>query len=484
MIEETLKIHDLYQFEIKQSYDLPSDGDKNSYYVQTFLFIPNNLNINKDTYSSADFFSDLHTYIRLKTPLVPLRDFMGIESFRKCSRSLSEFISNPGMRNFNDLDYQIKMYCTLFKRSMLRQLSIIRAGKTSTERQDQIHEFIESVKAAVINFRSISPDIKKTPDLRIQSLFRLADEYMSLKAESHSFRLLEMIRNTPENDIFGKIILSFIKDEITYRDKNSYPSILSEKDDGENESFIYRQSVLKKYLSSVLFLETRTKREGVYVEQFLYSIAAGIAMLFATAVAFISQDLYGRFTLPVFAALVISYVFKDRLKDLMKIYFTNTMKRWLYDRKRNIYHSFRKKIGCCRESFHYISEKRLPPEIKEKRERDILTDIDNSLTGETIILYRKFVSLKRKPDKNIREGYPVSGITDIVRFNTGKFLRTMDDPQKNIFIPADGTYKKIRANRVYHINIIIQYTFSTHQLLKKFRIILNRQGIRRIEEVE
>ena len=37
-------------------------------------------------------------------------------------------------------------------------------------------------------------------------------------------------------------------------------------------------------------------------------------MIFATGIAFAFQQKYGNFTIPLFVALVISYMLKDRIK--------------------------------------------------------------------------------------------------------------------------------------------------------------------------
>ena len=59
MILETIKIHDNFQFEIKQSYNLSLDRKAaNSYFVQTYFFLPANLNINRETYSREDFYKE------------------------------------------------------------------------------------------------------------------------------------------------------------------------------------------------------------------------------------------------------------------------------------------------------------------------------------------------------------------------------------------------------------------------------------------
>jgi hypothetical protein len=59
----------------------------------------------------------------------------------------------------------------------------------------------------------------------------------------------------------------------------------------------------------------------------------------------------------------------------------------------------------------------------------------------------------------------------------------MDNPEKKIFIPCNARYRKSFGMRVCHINIITYFIVDKVEHLRRFRIVVNRYGIRRIEEV-
>ena len=73
-IEQAFKLHDKYQFEIKLDYALLQDK-KTHYQISTYIFVPASLGINKNVYTKSDFYRDVQNYIRLKTPILILRDF-------------------------------------------------------------------------------------------------------------------------------------------------------------------------------------------------------------------------------------------------------------------------------------------------------------------------------------------------------------------------------------------------------------------------
>lgn len=59
----------------------------------------------------------------------------------------------------------------------------------------------------------------------------------------------------------------------------------------------------------------------------------------------------------------------------------------------------------------------------------------------------------------------------------------MDDPTKEyILIKKGEVYNKV-ANKIYHINIIQKYYTEEGIEFSRYRAIMNRNGIKRIEKV-
>ena len=78
----------------------------------------------------------------------------------------------------------------------------------------------------------------------------------------------------------------------------------------------------------------------------------------------------------------------------------------------------------------------------------------------------------------------ILGLTDITRFNFHRFIQYMDDPEKDYILVKKGEiYTKI-ADKVYPINIIQQYFTEEGMEFKRYRVIMSRNGIKRIEEIE
>lgn len=79
MIEVRYKIHDEYSIEFKQQFLVRQGIKYNRFEVNTWLFIPNSLDITPQTYGQDLFYRDVKSNVRLITPVYTLCD-LGRES--------------------------------------------------------------------------------------------------------------------------------------------------------------------------------------------------------------------------------------------------------------------------------------------------------------------------------------------------------------------------------------------------------------------
>ena len=111
--------------------------------------------------------------------------------------------------------------------------------------------------------------------------------------------------------------------------------------------------------SSSIKVQSEWRRLDVYKRQ-IYGSAAALSMLFATVVAFFYQDKYGSLSRNLFFALVIAYIFKDRFKEIVRDWLSNVIfRRWIPDRRLFIFLG-KKKVGCAKENFDFVSLNELP----------------------------------------------------------------------------------------------------------------------------
>ena len=450
------------------------------------MFMPNSLGINSQAYSKDDFYSDLQVYIRFKTPTMLLQNIVEAEnsSLSKLKNSCLKITKTvPSRSQIKRHIRHIKMFCCIFKSAIRDHVKYTAEQKIGTDVEELVNKYIESVKNVLSGYRNLRP-ILNVPIIpqKVFSRYSFGDEYISLLTESYTFSLIEEIKekNIPDKEKIIESLLQLIKEEIEWRKEHEYKSIASKN--SNNEVFLFRNSVLKKYMSNVLFLNTRLGHEAGITEQLIYGLTAGIAMFFATTVAFYSQYVFGKLTFPLFIALIISYIFKDRIKDLLRIFLKNKLRDFFPDFNRKIY-ADSNNIGLCKEFLDFANESEMDQEILDIRGQDHITEIENGWMEEKVICYTKQVKLFMNNVEEAYCSYKMDGINDIMRFNVMKFQSKMDDPKKSFFVLNENSYDKIKADRVYHLNLILRYKREDEILYKRFRIILTKNKIKEIEQV-
>ncbi len=483
MIKEQLKIHDKYSFEIKLGYRLNISKRITAYKIDAYLFIPNNLDINRFSYDKEDFYDNLKTYIRFMTPTFRLKDItFGEKSpYQKLKKSLVELTKNGSRKNLRKFEYEIKMFNSIFKSSARDYIAHVEERATEETLDSMLNEYLHSITKNVLKYRELEELFHKNDiPVKGRSFFAFGDENISHLVEFHTYKMLHSLKKIGLETNRKNELLNLIREEINYRKKNKYPSIPDPE--SNNEELLYRRNVLKKFMENILFLDTHTKRYGKFGEQIVYSLAAGVAMLVATILILKTRETYGDLSYVFLAILVVSYVLKDRIKDILQIYLGGKIKKFSYDYKKSIY-AGKDVIGKCKERFGFIKQKNIPGLIKKLRHISHLTEIENEWMLEDVIKYSKQIKIFSKKFKHVHQNHDICGVNDILRINIVEFLNKMANSKKKLYTVDENGYRKIYGQRVYHLNLIVNYEMKEHSFLRRYRIILNKNGIKRIEEV-
>jgi len=486
MIDEAVRIRDRFQLEIKLNYPVNPDKSLATFDLECHIFIPASLGIHHESYSKQNFYDDLQAHIRLKTPVVSLSEIAGSNNtlMAKLKESAIQLSDRDRSTSVSEFEYQIKLFCCILSSALRDFLAFIEQSPIQEDRERLVADFIDALEKITSRFRGLRPLVFR-PGISLKALeiFAFVDEYVSLLVERHFFELLKLLRNDGDSrsQKNGKRLIELVGNEVLYRQNRKYPSIPDKNSD--NEQLIFRRNILKKYIGNELFLDTRTHKDSRVLEQTLFGIAAGISMLFATAVLFISQWAYGPLTLPVFLALVIGYMFKDRIKELLRVYFAQKVSGILFDHKMSIYTDSQQKVGHCRESFDFVDETRIPARIMKIRDRTHITEIESDWLVENVIRYNKRIRLSTNFISGMHHDFRMDGITDILRFNVERYTKRMGNPSKELFVLHKDGYQRKKAERVYHLNMVLTYKCAERTRYKRFRVIFNRRRIKRVEKV-
>jgi hypothetical protein len=486
MIEEQVKVHDKFSMEFKVGFIARKEQKTNDFAMNIWMFIPNSLDINRFTYSKTNFYRDLKSNIRQITPVWKLGDMdKGSKSpLNLLQKSLARFAQQPTIPNQKDYEFHVKMFQSILKSSLREEVRLIK-GAPLSDTLYLTEEFYRLVLEISAQYRQLLKIIDiPTIDKALREYFLFGDEFMSNVIEFQTFRLMDHLKQKDPQifEIVRKDLLEIVNREISYRKQMGY-LIVEKSPDKNNHELVNRMSLLKKYIESHLYLNVDKRKDGVLVEQLLFSLAAGISMIFTTVIAFSFQQRYGSFTMPLFVALVVSYMMKDRIKEMTRYYFAHKMGKRYFDHKAtmNINQS---DIGWAKESMDFVSETKLPAAIVKARNCTSIIEANNRANSEKVLLYKMQLHMDR--DKlNANSEFNTDGINSIIRFNFSEFIRNMDNPEFALYYPDDTEgFEVIEGEKLYYLNFIVEKRNDDQNETKRYRIALNRNGIKKIQRFE
>jgi hypothetical protein len=506
LIDSRIGVHDDNQFEVKLDYVIDPAARSNRYQVETYFFIPRSLGVDPHSYTREQFYADMQAYIRFKTPTVVLSALVdptnGRSPLNRIPKLLAKTRGTAAPLNLVDpLSHELRLLGCLMRantRDMVAEISKRMEsldGRASERRvlvgdlRTGIESVVRDAVAVVERFRELRPSFMRPRRPQwVRELYAYTDEYISITVESYLTVIVRRIDADPQLrralETTRRKVVRFLAAEQEHRRGAGYAAVLSIASD--NRSYVYRQSALKKFMSSVLFLDINKEQEGRRITHVVAGIAAGVAMLFSTIAAIWSQSKYGINSFAFVVAIVVSYVFKDRIKEWLRTYFSNKLTRWLSDYDATIHDPVNNiVVGRCRETFNYIHPLKVPQEIYEWRHADATSVLEAESKPEVVIKYVKQITIRGRRIANFHGR--LHDINDIIRFNVAGFSSRMDDPTRrvDIFDPEADVVRTVECPKAYHINVVMVLTAEGRAAsIERFRVILDKGGIRELQEVQ
>jgi len=455
MIELKPQVHDRYSIELKMGFHAGEQAREEDFSVRMWIFVPSSLDITPSSFSKEEFYRSVKSNIRMISPKFELGDLVGGEAL--------PLKNVRDAQTTEDYDYQLRLFCAIAKSAIRNECSEIKVAPLD-ERDALIHEYVAKCTDIQVAFESLKHD--ECHGYCREFLYNIIGQYS-----------YEFVNQGVVNGEIKEFLQSIHAKQAAF----GYPTVTVDSVT-RNQEFIHRAGVLKKYVESMLFLRVPKKRDGVIAEQAYFSLAAGMAMLFATVVAWFFQRQFGNLTWPLFVALIISYMMKDRIKELMRFWFAHKLSGQYYDNKAKL--SFRgKQIGSIKEAMDFIPSSNVPSEIEEIRNKTHLFSAEDRFLDENVILYRKKVHLDRDMMEN-NTTYNFSGINDIIRLQVRPFMQKMDDPLTEVKIfDETGNLVEALCEKDYYINFVMEYQYGEVTEYRRFRMVLNRDGIRSFDSI-
>ncbi len=482
MIEIQTKIHDKFSIEFKVGFSGREGVKVDHFDVNSWIFIPNSLDINKSTYSQDRFYADMKSNVRLLTPAFTLKEMVEGDDapLHHVSKAVKELLADPSQEHAYEMEFQLKLFGSIFKSSIREELSEVIAHPETARLKERCAAYAEDVHRVLVDYRNIMDGIDPE-NKELTAKFAFTDEFMSHQLEIRTMKMVKAIQhsNLPEAGESFSLLADLLSEEKAYKVKKGYSHTVM-GDEDNNRNLLRRHSLLKKYIESALFLKANTTQDGKAVKQISFSLAAGLAMMISLLITAPFQKYLGNYPDLIFFILILIYMLKDRVKELTRWLFAYQLKDKYYDNK-TVVNIKDRKVGWIKEGMDFITDDKVPDEVLRLRNRNTL-EADNRLLEEKIILYRKRVEIDNIALRN-QYDYDFRGINDIIRYHINYLTKKMDNPEQSLdCLDELRQVQTVKAERVYLLHFVMQFKWEDQIEYKTFRVMLNRNGIININQ--
>ncbi len=479
------------------SYRLLSNLKKQQFRAEVYLFLPKVLSINPRTYSAAKFYADTARFIRMTSPKVPLSELSRKSAVKPWASDIKQTIDRFAAGEESDegvAEQGLKLLACVFKSAVrdahndvATDVRVALDAEDWTLAKRHLAQYLDDLKTALQRIHKVGErsDKKGVPEL-LRECWSAVDEYASLLAEESVTDLVRLCSDHQAHVDIGNALEDLQEmaiEQYLHRRKQGYKSYA--KEGARNEYLPHRWRVLKRYLSSALYLNATQNTPGSLARDFIAMLAAAMAMLFAASATVVIMNTWTASLSTAFiTAMVISYVVKDRIKDVGKRYLGKHLNRYISDHVVDIHGVGDVVLGQAEESFHIRPRERCEEAIQTLRMADLTTREAIEGRPENVLCYTKDMTVFAQQLTDQFAG--AEGLTDIVRLNFQPFLSRMDDHWEmyQYIHPTTKELCETKCARVYHLNVVLRlFEHDTMIDCHRVRAVVNKKGIVRIEEV-
>lgn len=479
-----IRFRDRWQFELKSEFSPSATAAENSYRQEFYFFIPNSLHITAQTYSREEFYIDLTNLIRYKTPVIPLKNFLEDPIFQL--KALSELpLDQSSIKKWQT---ELKLMGNVFRSSLRREIQKILAFSLPPEGEvrDLCHE-IENFRYAFLKLPE-TYHLNDSHELKVT--YDYLDEFIGTSIDYYLTSLLNQFRmhNSPVSQSVEDNLCRVIIAENDHQEKTHHALIKFSSNTARDEQILYRLSLLKKYFLDALLLEVDRTSVQERFGTFISSFSAGIAM-FVYVLLFIWQGQWFVInSLPFIVITVAAYILKDRLKEGLKSLSFRRALSYFSDFSTKILTPQDEVIGELKEFFTFVDESQIPEDIRKIRNFDFHSMLKSFKRPEQVFYFKRIVTTYLPKNKKLDR---LKSLTISLRYNLQDYLEKASDPYHS-YSTLDKTTRailKLRLPKVYHLNVILKNRYLDDEgkkivELQKFRIIIDKNGIKNIEQIK
>ncbi|SCA63365.1 hypothetical protein SCG7109_AN_00070 [Chlamydiales bacterium SCGC AG-110-M15] len=498
--EGDLHFRDNLQFGLKSDFTPSNLLKRNTYTQEFYIFVPNVLHVNPGTYSKESFYRDQTNFIRYKTPLFTLSELAAGDNEDSPLLRLRSLRSLP-LSEDNEvlIKDELSLYGNIVRSALRRraqrlidQLENIQNSDDVSLLNDSITQLESELTVLRKEYATIASDFQEfAKDSILHNYFLYVDEFVSQSIEYYLTGFLIHLRGHKGHtlDVADSTVCDIIFREQEYREAALKDTETTYEGDKKKEYAMYRKGLLNKFILNALLLNVRRRNLQEKYSHLSASFAAAVAMLIYLMLFIWQGEVFVLNSTPFVMITVLLYVLKDRLKEGIKILYERKSFKWFPDYATDICtHDGRKVIGKLKESFSFMSVGGLSKKVRAIRDEQFHTVLESFRRPENVLYYKREVELYPQRTKR---GQRRRDLNMIFRFNIHQFLQKASNPFST-HLYVDSESKEMRHEKlpkVYHLNVIMISRYTDQNTIerketKKFRAVVDKRGIKRVESIE
>lgn len=486
----TVKHRDTYSIETKLRYDAGTKKRTDRFRVSYYLFFPKSFEISRTTYGPSDLIDQLRSHLRFNTPYIgidelidPLSEISPLARAERIVHSAEQWDDEGWRRTFI---HETKLLGCVYK-SILRDFYLSARRQETTPPTDvsgiakNLHHVAKRFHALRSSFLGLAQLGEE--DAMIMKHVDIVDEHLSLLVGKYLTLVLRLWKRSAADGEYRRIA-GIVQKEEKYRDRKGYPSVPGRiRTERQMEEYVYREKMLKRYVTEALLFSVDRTNTIKRTEHILYAIAAGIAMVVATGVAFFGQQRYGNFTTALFVLLVVGYMVKDRVKESFRAVLMQRIGSIFPLRKTVLRDSkARRRLAIISERTNFREERHLPAEVVALRNRGYFEQVVFSMEKERVLVYQKRVRLKSRNLGSLHSR--VTSVADVATLDLRPFLQKLGIQYGLVPMVENKRHVRPRVvQRIYHCNLIIEFSKNRSTVRRRYRLVVDAGGIKRLESV-
>lgn len=484
--------HGARQLELQVVYPLSRTEKRKQYHIDFYIYSPYQLGVTQESYGTSRFLQDMRSYTRYEvTSLLSLARMADPQCDISPITRILKQLQDTGGGDINEktILHELRGLASMHHGQMreLRRLltKMVRENEEVEDVGNALERFLSDHAVFLERFRALRPlfiDPRMTAESRLA--LDWADEMISLSTEKTFLRLFEVFNDVPAYSDAAARIRPRLEREEQYRRDHHFPVVADAGDPAANEYYVYRDSQLKKWSESFMFMTCEPSHLLSRSIQVIMGIAAGAAMAFAVIATIFASQHFVSNSISWATAIIVAYIVKDRIKDMVRNALIAYLPKVVADQINDLVDpANRENVGFTRARVKFCSAADVPvvvQQLRKFREHPLL----GMIPPEEVIHFSKFVSIES--ERFMSNHRRLEAMADIMRLKLDAWLQNMDDPVNELRCLREGALEKVPARRAYHMALIVglmEKGVDSAPSYFRYRIVATREGIVRIEEV-